>query len=65
MITGNYLLKIKAHDLDDIWFRQDEATCHIARETMALLQKKFAEQLNFRFKHANWPSSSYDITPRA
>lgn len=31
--------------VDDLWFRQDVATCHIANETIILLQETFDERV--------------------
>ena len=36
--------EIEARNLHDIWFKQDGATCHAARETMDLLRSRFGEQ---------------------
>jgi len=38
------ITEIKARDLDNICFQQDDATSHISRETVALLREKFGEQ---------------------
>jgi len=63
-IISDYLLpEIEAHDLDEIWFQQDGTISHTARETMELLREQFGEQLILRFKPANWPPRSCDITP--
>jgi len=64
MIT-NYLLPeiIEVRNLNYVLFQQDGATCHTARETMALLREQFGEQLISRFGPINWPPRSCDITP--
>ncbi|VVC43567.1 Hypothetical protein CINCED_3A023722 [Cinara cedri] len=62
MITDYLLPEIEARDLDDIWFQQDGATCHTARETLALLREQFGEQLISRFGPISWPARSCDIT---
>ena len=54
---------LEARNLDDIWFQQDGATCHTARETMAILREQLGEQLISRFGPVNWPCRSCDITP--
>lgn len=59
MITDYLLPEIEVRNLNDVWFQQDGATCHTARETMALLR----EQLISRFGPINWPPRSCDITP--
>lgn len=43
MITDYLLSEIEPRDLDGIWFQQDGATCHIARDTIALFREKFGE----------------------
>jgi len=63
MITDYLLPEIEARDLDDICFQQDGATCHTARQTMALLREQFGEQLISRFEQVNWTPKSCDITP--
>lgn len=63
MITDYLIPEIEARGLDEIWFQQDGATCHTARETMALLRERFGEQLISRFGPVNWPARSCDITP--
>ena len=39
MISDFLLPEIEARDLNDIWFQQDGATTHTARETMDLLRR--------------------------
>ena len=54
---------MRDNDLVDMWFQQDGATCHTARETMDLLKDEFGEQLISRFGPVSWPPRSCDITP--
>ena len=63
MITDFVLPEIVARDVGDIWFQQDGATAHTARETIALLRNHFGEQIISRFGPVNWPPRSCDITP--
>ncbi|KAL4152933.1 hypothetical protein QTP88_000766 [Uroleucon formosanum] len=63
MITDYLLPEIEVRNLNDVLFQQDGATCHTARETMALLREQFGEQLISRFGPINWPPRSCDITP--
>lgn len=63
MITDFFLPKMRDNDLVDMWFQQDGATCHTARETMDLLKDEFGEQLISRFGPVSWPPRSCDITP--
>ena len=63
-LPGRYLmLESEARNLHDIWFQQDSATCHTARETMDLLRSRFGEQFISRFGPVDWPPRSCDITP--
>ena len=44
-LLGRFLMpEIEARNLHDIWFQQDGAACHIAREKMDLLRSRFGEQ---------------------
>ena len=63
MISDFLLPQIESNDLYDIWFQQDGATCHTARETMSLLRSHFGEQLISRLGPVSWPPRSCDITP--
>ena len=61
----NEFLLPKIHDIgvDDLWFQQDGATCHTARETIDLLNEHFNEQVISRNGPVNWPPRSCDLTP--
>ncbi|EFN87456.1 hypothetical protein EAI_00394, partial [Harpegnathos saltator] len=37
MIIQFFVPKLQDMDVDDMWFQQDSATCHTARETIQLL----------------------------
>lgn len=50
-------------DVQDMFFQQDGATCHTARETMVLLRTKFPDRVISRFGDENWPPRSCDLTP--
>lgn len=63
MITDYLVPKIQELDIHDIWFQQDGATCHTARETMNLLATHFDENIISRFGPINWPPRSCDLTP--
>ena len=63
MISGFLLPEIEARNLNDIWFQQDGATAHTARETMVLLRRKSCKQLISGFGPVSWPPRSCDITP--
>lgn len=63
MLTDYLLPELEARGLGNVWFQQDGATCHTARETMILLRDQFGEQLISRFGPINWPPRSCDVTP--
>ncbi|GFX57219.1 transposable element Tc3 transposase [Trichonephila clavipes] len=60
------LWKILPKDLDlrELWFQQDGATCHTARDTIDLLKDTFGDRLISRFGPVNWPPRSCDLTPQ-
>ena len=45
-----------------MWFQQDGATAHTARESIQLLQKRFNRRIISQFGDINWPSRSPDLT---
>lgn len=63
MISNFLLPKIHELNLVDMWFQQDGATCHTARETMDILLNEFGEQFISRFGPVDWPPRSCDLTP--
>nr|CAI5865735.1 unnamed protein product [Callosobruchus analis] len=46
----------------EIWFQQDGATAHTARDTMVLLQEIFGDRIISRRSNFNWPPRSPDLT---
>ncbi|GFT06187.1 uncharacterized protein TNCV_1595851 [Trichonephila clavipes] len=51
------------HDVQELWFQQDGATCHTARATIDVLKDTFGDRLISRFGPVNWPPRSCDLTP--
>ncbi|GFU31630.1 uncharacterized protein TNCV_3282871 [Trichonephila clavipes] len=51
------------HDVQELWFQQDGATCHTARATIDLLKVTFGDRLISPFGPVNWPPRSCDLTP--
>ncbi|GFX98223.1 uncharacterized protein TNCV_4908661 [Trichonephila clavipes] len=51
------------HDVQELWFQQDGATCHTARAIIDLLKDTFGDRLISRFGPVNWPPRSCDLTP--
>ncbi|GFW78578.1 histone-lysine N-methyltransferase SETMAR [Trichonephila clavipes] len=63
MITNFFIPELNNHDVQELWFQQDGATCHTARATIDLLKDTFGDRLVSRFGPVNWPPRSCDLTP--
>ncbi|GFY30837.1 uncharacterized protein TNCV_3119971 [Trichonephila clavipes] len=63
MITNFFIPELNNHDVQELWFQQDGATCHTARATIDLLKDMFGDRLISRFGPVNWPPRSWDLTP--
>ncbi|GFT86619.1 uncharacterized protein TNCV_5123691 [Trichonephila clavipes] len=63
MITNISIPELNNHDIQELWFQQDGATCHTARATIDLLKDTFGDRLISRFGPVNWPPRSCDLTP--
>ncbi|GFS84803.1 uncharacterized protein TNCV_2956981 [Trichonephila clavipes] len=63
MITNFFIPELNNHDVQELWFQQDGATCHTARATIHLLKDTFGDRLISRFGSVNWPPRSCDLTP--
>ncbi|GFX18331.1 DUF4817 domain-containing protein [Trichonephila clavipes] len=63
MITNFFIPELNNHDVQELWFQQDGATCHTARATIDLLKDTFGDHLISRFGLVNWPPRSCDLTP--
>ncbi|GFV63143.1 putative DD41D transposase [Trichonephila clavipes] len=63
MITNFFIPELNNHDVQELWFQQDGATCHTTRATIYLLKDTFGDRLISRFGPVNWPPSSCDLTP--
>ncbi|GFY18408.1 uncharacterized protein TNCV_2396371 [Trichonephila clavipes] len=63
MITNFFIPELNSHDVQELWFQQDCATCHTARATIDLLKDTFGDRLISRFGPMNWPPRSCDLTP--
>ncbi|GFW61745.1 putative DD41D transposase [Trichonephila clavipes] len=63
-IIGPYFYKNdEGHNVTELWFQQDGATCHTAHATIDLLKYTFGDRLISRFGPVNWPPRSCDLTP--
>ncbi|GFW02050.1 transposable element Tcb2 transposase [Trichonephila clavipes] len=63
MITNFFIPELNNHDVQELWFQQDGATCHTARAAIDLLKDMFGDRLISRFGPVNWPPRSCDLTP--
>ncbi|GFU76395.1 DUF4817 domain-containing protein [Trichonephila clavipes] len=63
MITNFFIPELNYHDVQELWFKQEGATCHTARATIDLLKDTFGDRLISRFGPVNWPPRSCDLTP--
>ncbi|GFW90316.1 transposable element Tc3 transposase [Trichonephila clavipes] len=63
MITNFFIPELNNHDVQELWFQQDDATCHTARATIDLLKDTFGDRLISRFGPVNWPPRSCDLKP--
>ncbi|GFW84248.1 uncharacterized protein TNCV_4879111 [Trichonephila clavipes] len=62
MITDFFIPELNNHDVQELWFQQDGATCHTARATIDLLKDTFGERLISSLGPVNWPPRSCDLT---
>ncbi|GFW82696.1 DUF4817 domain-containing protein [Trichonephila clavipes] len=64
MITNFSIPELNNHDVQELWFQQDGATCHTARATIDLLKDTFGDRLISRFGRPRFsPPRSCDLTP--
>ncbi|GFS60494.1 putative DD41D transposase [Trichonephila clavipes] len=63
MITNFFIPELNNHDVQELWFQQNGATCHTARVTIDLLKDTFGDRLISSFGPVNWPPRSCDLTP--
>ncbi|GFY28917.1 putative transposable element [Trichonephila clavipes] len=63
MITNFLIPELNNHDVQELLFQQDGATCHTVRATIDLLKDTFGDRLISRFGPVNWPPKSCDLTP--
>ncbi|GFX01899.1 DUF4817 domain-containing protein [Trichonephila clavipes] len=63
MITNVFIPELNNHDVQELWFQQDGATCHSVRATIYLLKHTFGDRLISHFGPVKWPPRSCDLTP--
>ncbi|GFX73722.1 hypothetical protein TNCV_4290381 [Trichonephila clavipes] len=49
MITNFFIPELNNHDVQELWFQEDGATCHTARATIDLLKDTLGDRLISRF----------------
>ncbi|GFV20941.1 uncharacterized protein TNCV_4532101 [Trichonephila clavipes] len=49
MITNFFIPELNNHDVQELWFQQDGATCHTARASIDLLKDTLDDRLISRF----------------
>ncbi|GFV56313.1 uncharacterized protein TNCV_1312121 [Trichonephila clavipes] len=62
-MTNFFIPELNNHDVQELWFQQDGATCHTARATIDLLKDTFGDRLISRFGPVNRPPRYCDLTP--
>ncbi|GFT28134.1 hypothetical protein TNCV_645151 [Trichonephila clavipes] len=53
MITNFFIPELNNHDVQELWFQQDGATCDTARAPIDLLKDTFGDRLISRFGPVN------------
>ncbi|GFU67496.1 putative DD41D transposase [Trichonephila clavipes] len=53
MIANFFIPELNNHDVQELWFQQDGATCHTSRATIDLLKNTFGDRLISRFGPVN------------
>ena len=51
------------HDMDNVWFQQEEATAHTSRCAMGILREMFPGHLISLRGDIGWPARSPDLNP--
>ena len=63
MLDGWFFPNVATHDLGDLWFQQDGATCYTAGATMDSLKETFGEKIISKNEPVDWLPRSCDVTP--
>ena len=63
MLNKFLLTKIKKEDIGNIWFQEDDATCHTAEATFDVLQPVSEDRIISRAADVVWPPQSSNLTP--
>ena len=62
MLNEFLFTKIEEEDMGNIWFQQDDATCHTAEATLDVLRPVFEYRIINRRADVVWPPRSCDLT---
>lgn len=63
MLQEYFFPEVEDMNTENIWFQQDGATAHTARETMDMLRMNFPQRVISRFGDVPWPPRSPDLSP--
>ena len=63
MLNEFLFTKIEEEDIGNIWFQQDDATCHTAEATLDVLRPVFEDHIILRRADVVWPPRSFNLTP--
>ena len=63
MIEEFFLPSLEEMNVRNVWFQQDGATAHTARDSMNLLRQHFPDRLISLRGDLQWPARSPDLTP--
>ena len=63
IVIGPCWTKIEEENIGNIWFQQDDTTCHSAKATLDVLRPVFEDCITSRRADVIWPPRSCDLTP--
>ena len=63
MLNEFLFTKFEEEDIGNIWFQQNDATCHTAEAILDVLRPVFEYRIIIRKADVVWPPRSCDLTP--
>ena len=63
MLNEFLFTNIEEEPIGNIWFQQDDATCHAAEATLDVLRPVFKDRIISRRADVIWPPRNCDLTP--
>ena len=63
MLIKFLFTKIDEENIGNIWFQQDDATCHTAEATLDVLRPVFEDRIISRRADVVWPPRNCVLTP--